>query len=181
MNSAVKSLWPELDWIQDRDLCEKSAQVWEDALTRSAFSAEQLDQIPFTLLVPDVRTSFRSHKRAVVHLAKVCGENIGIFLGKELPVDMDVLIAGAILCDVGKILEWELEGGSVVLGRYGRYIRHPFSGVSLAEARGLPAAVCHIIATHSHEGDLVKRSIEASIVHHVDFMTFQSFKNRFEK
>jgi putative nucleotidyltransferase with HDIG domain len=180
MNPTVKSLWPELDWIKDSELREKTARVWEEALERSELTADDLNQIPFTLSVPDVQVSFMAHKRTVVHLAKVCGEKIQTFLGKELPVDMDVLISGAILCDVGKLLEYELKDGKTVQGNYGKYIKHPFSGVSLAEANGLPAAVCHIIAAHGGEGDLVKRSVEAMIVHHADFMTFLPFKERFE-
>jgi hypothetical protein len=38
--------------------------------------------------------------------------------------------------------------------------------------------VCHIIAAHAAEGDLVKRSVEATIVHHADFMTFLPFRDR---
>jgi len=49
----------------------------------------------------------------------------------------------------------------------------------LAEACGVPAAVCHIIAAHADEGNLIKRSVEAYIVHHADFMTYLPFKNRF--
>jgi hypothetical protein len=92
---------------------------------------------------------------------------------------MDVLIAGAILADVGKLLEYELDGnGRAVQGSYGRYLRHPFSGVSLAEQCEVPPEVCHIIATHAGEGDMVKRSTEAYIVHHADFMTFLPFRQR---
>ena len=36
---------------------------------------------------------------------------------------------------------------------------------------GVPDRVCHIIAAHAGEGDLVKRSTEAYIVHHADFMS----------
>lgn len=97
----------------------------------------------------------------------------------ELTVDMDVLIAGAILCDVGKLVEYVLDDkGSAVQGAYGKYLRHPFSGVSLAEQCGVPPEVCHIIAAHAGEGDKVKRSTEAYIVHHADFMTFLPFKER---
>jgi hypothetical protein len=53
-----------------------------------------------------------------------------------------------------------------------------FSGVSLAESCGVPAEVCHIIAAHAGEGNMVKRSTEAFIVHHADFMTFLPFKQR---
>ena len=76
----------------------------------------------------------------------------------QLPVNMDVLIAGAILADVGKLLGYETERGKAVQGKYGKYLRHPFSGVSLAERCGIPPEVCHIIACHAGEGDLVKRS-----------------------
>ncbi len=175
----IRDLWPELDWIVDEDLRAKTARTWEVALERSALSAEDLGRIPFTLLCgPDLKVSFMDHKRAVVHIARASGLKIREFFGDELPVDMDVLVAGAILADVGKLLEYELdEKGSAVQGPYGKYLRHPFSGVSLAEQCGVPAPVCHIIAAHADEGNLVKRSTEAYIVHHADFMTFLPFKS----
>ncbi|GAK59781.1 metal dependent phosphohydrolase [Candidatus Vecturithrix granuli] len=176
----IKELWPELEWIQDQDLREKTAKTWELALEKSVLTAEDLQTIPFTLLVP-VNVTFMEHKRCVVHLAKVCGERINEFLGKDLPVNMDVVISGAILCDVGKLLEYVLdENGKAVQGPYGKYLRHPFSGVSLAEQCGVPPEVCHIIAAHAGEGDHVKRSTEAYIVHHADFMTFLPFKSRLQ-
>jgi len=180
MNKEIEALWPELVWINDVELREKTASAWQTALNKSQLTIPDLDRIPFTLLVPDVKTSFMTHKRAVVHLAKQCGETIQSFFGDELPLDMDALISGAILCDVGKLLEYEFSEGKVVQGKYGQYLRHPFSGVSLAEQCGIPPQVCHIIAAHATEGDHVKRSVEAYIVHHVDFMTFLPFKGRLE-
>jgi len=175
----IKELWPELEWIQNKELRDKTAKTWELALKRSVLTAENLRTIPFTLLAPDVKVSFMDHKRCVAHIARESGEKMKEFLKDDLPVNMDVLIAGAILCDVGKLLEYEFdEGGKAVLGTYGKYVRHTFSGVSLAEECGVPPEVCHIIATHSGEGDLVKRSTEAYIVHHADFMTFLPFKSR---
>jgi len=180
MTEEVRKLWPELDWINDSGLREKTAATWELALSRSVLKAEELDQIPFTLLCgPDLKVSFMAHKRCVVHIARASGEKMNDFFCSDLPVNMDVLIAGAILADVGKLLEYEPgDDGNTRQGRYGQYIRHPFSGVSLAEECGVPPEVCHIIAAHAHEGDLVKRTTEAWIVHHADFMTFLPFKNR---
>jgi putative nucleotidyltransferase with HDIG domain len=180
MTEEVKKLWPELEWIVDETLREKTAHTWEIAINRSVLTAEDLEKIPFTLLCgPDLRVSFMSHKRCVVHISKASGERMNEFFGNDLPVNMDVLISGAILADVGKLLEYELDkNGTAVQGKYGQYLRHPFSGVSLAEECGLPPEVCHIIAAHAHEGDLVKRSTEAYIVHHADFMTFLPFKSR---
>jgi putative nucleotidyltransferase with HDIG domain len=180
MNEQVKKLWPELEWIRDVSLREKTARTWESALEKSVLDAEDLDLIPFTLLCgPDLKVSFMAHKRCVVHIARESGQKMNEFFGDDLPVNMDVLIAGAILADVGKLLEYELDAnGKAVQGNYGQYIRHPFSGVSLAEECGVPPEVCHIIAAHAHEGDLVKRTTEAYIVHHADFMTFLPFKSR---
>jgi putative nucleotidyltransferase with HDIG domain len=176
----VYELWPELDWIKDPDLREKVANTWGSALDKSALTPEDLHEIPFTLMVEECKVSFMAHKRCVVHIARDSGRQIRDHFGDELPVDMDVLIAGAILADVGKLLEYERKEGKVIQGTYGKYLRHPFSGVSLAEACGVPPEVCHIIAAHAGEGDQVKRSVEAWIVHHADFMTFLPFRERLE-
>jgi putative nucleotidyltransferase with HDIG domain len=176
----VLELWPEMDWIEDKELREKTIKTWEAALEKSVLNAEDLNRIPFTLLCgPDLKVSFMDHKRAVVHIALESGRKMNDFFGDELPVNMDVLISGAILADVGKLLEYILdENGNAIQGNYGKYLRHPFSGVSLAESCGLPPEVCHIIATHAGEGNMVKRSTEAYVVHHADFMTFLPFKER---
>lgn len=176
----ILELWPELEWIEDPGLREKTAKVWELALGRSVLSIADLKRIPFTLLAgPDLKVTFMEHKRSVVHIARDAGQTMNAMYHGELPVDMDVLIAGAILADVGKLLEYVLdENGKAIQGNYGKFLRHPFSGVSLAEQCGIPAEVCHIIAAHADEGNLVRRTTEAYIVHHADFMTFKPFMNR---
>ena len=180
MTEEIKKLWPELEWINDPELREKTARTWEVALERSVLTVDDLNRIPFTLLCgPDLKVTFMDHKRCVVHVARDAGMKMNEFFRDELPVNMDVLISGAILADVGKMLEYELDAsGKAVQGNYGKYLRHHFSGVSLAEECGVPPEVCHIIAAHAHEGDLVKRTTEAYIVHHADFMTFLPFKSR---
>ena len=175
----ARLLWPELDWIQNVQLREQTTNTWALALSKSVLTVDDLNTIPFTLLCgPEMKVSFMAHKRDVVHIALECGNKMIGFFKDDLPVDMDVLIAGAILADVGKLLEYEIKDGKSIQGKYGKYLRHPFSGVSLAEQCGVPASVCHIIATHAGEGDMVKRTTEAYIVHHADFMTFEPFKDR---
>ena len=180
MDKNVHQLWPELDWIQNKELRDQTAKTWELALKKSVLTSDDLNRIPFTLLCgSDLKVTFMDHKRSVVHIAKDAGDKINAMYHGELPVDIDVLVAGAILADVGKLLEYELDGqGKAVQGTYGKYLRHPFSGVSLAEEAGVPAEVCHIIATHAGEGNMVKRTTEAYLVHHADFMTFLPFKER---
>jgi putative nucleotidyltransferase with HDIG domain len=171
----IYKLWPELEWIEDKHLRDLTAKTWALAFEKSVLNIKDLDIIPFTLLA-ETKISFITHKRSVVHLSRECGLKFKEFFGPELPVDMDVLISGAILADVGKMLEFEIKDGKAVQSLYGKYIRHPFSGLSLAEQCHVPHSVCHIIATHASEGDQVKRSVEAYIVHHSDFMAFLPFK-----
>jgi len=136
MTDRVNKLWgTELQWIKNENLKKTVADTWELALEKSKLDADDLFNIPFTLLAgPDLKVSFMDHKQAVVHIAKESGEKMNVFFKDELPVDMDVLIAGAILADVGKLLEYEKdENGNSYQGNYGKYVRHPFSGVSLAE------------------------------------------------
>ncbi|HXZ28449.1 MAG TPA: HDIG domain-containing protein [Terriglobales bacterium] len=176
MRDAIMRLWPELEWIADPGLREQTARTWERAFALSPLKPEDLERIPFTLLVPDCPVTFMEHKRCVVHIARRAAESMREFLGRALPIDMDTVIAGAILADVGKLLEYEVVDGKTRQSRRGEYLRHPFTGVALAMECGVPDRVCHIIAAHAAEGDLVRRSTEAIIVHHADFMSYLPFK-----
>lgn len=178
MREAVKQLWPELAWIQDQDLREAVTQTWIRALERSPLKADDLNHIPFTLLVPNCPITFMEHKRCVVHIARDSARAMQEFMGRTLPINSDTVIAGAILADVGKLLEYELgPDGKARQSERGEALRHPFTGVALALECGVPDSVCHIIAAHAAEGDLVKRTTEAFIVHHADFMAFLPFKD----
>jgi putative nucleotidyltransferase with HDIG domain len=177
LRAEVTRLWPELQWIANIELREKVAHCWERALELSPLTGRDLEQIPFTLLVADCPTTFMEHKRCVVHIARKSAESMREFMGNALKIDLDTVIAGAILADVGKLLEYEKADGRVRQSERGELLRHPFTGVALAMECGVPDAVCHIIAAHAAEGDLVKRTTEAFIVHHADFMAFLPFKN----
>jgi putative nucleotidyltransferase with HDIG domain len=179
LRDEVRRIWPELEWIEEPGLREKVTLCWVRAFELSPLSPADLERIPFTLKVPGCPVSFLAHKRLVAHIARDAGRKVRGFCGDALPVDMDVLLAGAILADVGKLLEYEGDGagGSRESAR-GKYLRHPFTGVALAMECGLPDAVTHIVATHAGEGDMVARTTEAWIVHHADFMTFEPFVKR---
>jgi putative nucleotidyltransferase with HDIG domain len=177
MRTEIDRIWPEIAWVKDPELREKVYRCWELAFERSPLVPADLERIPFTLLVENCPSTFMEHKRCVVHIAKRSAESMDEFLGKALPIDMDVVIAGAILADVGKLLEYEQVDGEAVQSARGKALRHPFTGVALAMECGVPDPICHVIAAHAGEGDLVKRSVEATIVHHADFMSFLPFKN----
>ena len=94
MQEAVHRLWPELEWIEDKDLRAKTARVWEYALEQSVLEPEDLETMPFTLLAKKA-VSFMAHKRSVVHICRESARLMREFYGDALPIDMDVLMAGA--------------------------------------------------------------------------------------
>ena len=177
MTEAVQRLWPELNWIRIPQLREQVTNTWIRAFEQSPLTPEDLGRIPFTLLIPNCPVTFMEHKRCVVHIARKSAEAMTEFMGRSLAIDMDTVIAGAILADVGKLLEYENVNGQTRQSERGEFLRHPFTGVALAMQCGVPDSVCHIISAHAAEGDLVKRSTEAIIVHHADFMAYLPFKN----
>ena len=177
MQEKVMKIWPEIDWIEDTGLKAAVLKCWVLAFERSPLTPQDLTEIPFTLLVPNCKATFMQHKRCVVHIARKSAEAMDEFLGHQLPIHMDTVIAGAILADVGKVLEYEKVDGVARQSARGRALRHPFTGVAVALECGVPDDVCHIIAAHAGEGDMIRRSTEAIIVHHADFMSYLPFLN----
>lgn len=177
----VAGLFPNLMDIRNPDLREKVAAVWEEAIRvgcgGKGWTVEELRAIPFTLLAGEIDL------RYIEHLNSCCKQCIAIagvlkeVFGERIPVNLDHLIAGSLLADVGKPLEFDKDAsGKVIKGRFGEMLRHPFSGVALCYKHGIPPEVMHIVATHSHEGDKVQRSIESIIFHHADFVDFDIAK-----
>ncbi|KYK33155.1 MAG: hypothetical protein AYK22_01205 [Thermoplasmatales archaeon SG8-52-3] len=154
----------ELQWIKDDFLKNKVVDVWKEAAYRGCWKS--LDDAPFTLLIKD-SGKLTDHTKRITNLAKV------IYDQRQENINLDFLIAGALLHDVGKLLEYEYKDGEFVKCDYGKKFRHPVSGALLAKELGLPDEVVLIIYAHSHEGDNLKRSPEAVIVNHSDFIDFE--------
>ena len=176
MQDKVLNIWPEINWITDKILRQKTLDAWVYAIENSPLEPKDLEEIPFSLLIENCSISFMNHKRTCVQLAVDIAKKMVENFDNEITVNMDILISGAILIDVGKLLEYELTDGKLATSNYGKVVRHPFSGVAIAARFDLPPEVQHIIGTHSKEGDLGKRTVESIIVHHADFVSFEPFK-----
>ena len=179
----IAQMFPDLMQINDALLRDKVAAVWTEALTTGCggkgWTFDELRAIPFTLLAGDIQMTF------IDHLNSCCKQCIAIArvlrecFGTQIPINLDYLIAGSLLADCGKPLEFDKDAsGKVIKGHFGDMLRHPFSGVAMCYKHGIPAEVMHIVATHSFEGDppKVTRSIESIIFHHADFVDFDIAK-----
>ncbi len=176
MREQVRKIWPELEWIKNEELKEKTLDCWVYAIENSVLTIEDLETIPFSLLIKDCKVSFMNHKRTAVQLSVDIAKRMTENFGNEIKIDMDLLIAGAILIDVGKLVEYDKLDGKLTTSKTGKLLRHPFSGVAIADRFGIPPEVLHMIAYHAKEGDLAKRSVESIIIHHADFVSFEPFK-----
>jgi len=172
----VYKLFPELNLIKKAGLRNQVAGVWEDAIKLGGWKLSDVGKIPFTLLIPGTSVSLIGHTRAVTQTAILIADSHKKNYGREVKIDMDVLVAGSILHDVGKLLEYRKTGKGYVKSHEGSLLRHPFSGQALAYKHGVPPEVLHMIAYHSKEGDLGKRTVEAIIIHHADFVNFEPLK-----
>ena len=74
MLDEVKKLWPELEWIKDAALRQQTAETWAKALERSPLTAADLEEIPFTLLVKDLKVSWpTTHRLQAQVMAQASG------------------------------------------------------------------------------------------------------------
>ena len=176
MRQKILKLIPEIQLIDDAGLRELTLTVWEEGIKRGGWTIDDLQHMPFTLLIKNVQVSLIEHTRAVTRTSLQIAEVLDKEYKGKVAVHRDVLLAGAILHDVGKLFEYKREKGQFLKSRDGELLRHPISGAAFAFKFGLPQEVVHIIAAHSKEGDGSRRTIEAVIVNHADFVNFDVFK-----
>ena len=158
----IMGLFPEIMKIKSDSLRKGVIAVWLLAMKRGGWRS--INKIPFTLLIETKRTLVE-HTRTVTRMAMAVAS-------KRHDIKLDYVIAGGLVHDVGKLLEYKKLGKKYTKSGFGELVRHPVSGYALALDAGLPIEVANIVATHSVEGDKVKRSNEAVIIHHCDFIDF---------
>ncbi len=173
LRGQIRKELPEIDQIADQDLRRKTTEAWAYAIAQSSFSS--IRQIP-----PAGSPGYQEVRRGdqTDHLRGVTRLAVGIAhemqeAYPELEIDMDLVLAGGLLHDVGKAWEFDPERIKRWSGeqkRYGRpSIRHPAMGAHICLTVGLPEEIAHIAMAHSGEGELLVRSLACMIVHQADY------------
>src|SRR3954468_3693813 len=126
----IPELFPDIRAIRDTTLREKVAAVWDEALTTGCggkgWTFDEIRAIPFTLLAGKIDLRFVEHLNSCCKQCIAITRVLGEVFGPRIPVNLDHLIAGSLLADVGKLLEFDKDPrGQVVKGRYGELLRHP--------------------------------------------------------
>lgn len=158
----IRKHLPSIDKITNRAVAEKVENIWYHTWKMSKW--ERLEDAPFNSLCPGVRLI--DHTNAVVEgamrLAKIREE----LFGDE--IDVDILLAGALLHDVSKLLEYEPGERGVIKGKQGSLFQHGFWTAHRALMEGLPIEVIHIIISHTGESRLLPSTPEALIIYFSD-------------
>ncbi len=167
----VESL-PEVNEIKDEALRGLVIEAWAFALSQSEFTS--IDQIRGSG-VPDSPAlkdgTQAEHLRGVARMAHGLANGLEEVHG-DIGIDRDLLWACALCHDVGKPFEFSLKNQARWKADVGAVgfpsIRHSVYGVHVALTVGLPEAVAHTAGAHSAEGELIKRSLENTLVNSAD-------------
>src|SRR5680860_1865752 len=136
---------PEFNLIKDSDLKEKVLKVWDIALAAGGWEVSDLQRMPFTLLIEPCPCNMIEHIRGVVNVSIGAAKALqNVYKGK-VKINEDYLIAGALLHDTGKLVEYKEENGKFIQSNLGKLVRHPISGVGLCYGQEIPEEIIHII------------------------------------
>ena len=177
----VRKELPELELIQDTVLRNLAVEAWSVSLSKYGFSAisELQGSGAYDILVLKEGTQV-DHLRGVTRIALAIAREFAAIY-PDMLIDFDAIIAGGLLHDVGKPIEYnctnrhqwtehpEIEGSPAV--------RHSVQGYHICSLVGLPLKIAHIVGSHSKEGGFIHRSLEASIVHTADELYWNTLKN----
>lgn len=167
----IKTLFPRIKDIRDEDLRKKVVNVW-----LKAWEMSDCDKIETSSAWPPEKAKIQlsnvEHTNQVVECAIAVG-NI-VERTQQININLDYLIAAAILHDVDKIVEFHETTGR--LTSYGQLFGHTSLGISLGLEQALPLEIVHAIGAHSPiYSRNSPKTHEALILLHVDKMMMQNW------
>lgn len=170
----IKEFEPLLDLIQDADLRQKVMDVYEEVYAQSAF--KNPEDVPMVHKDHSKwNTNLIHHEatctKAAYAVAKCVEKNYGIEL------NMDYLVAGDLLHDGSKPLEyWKNEEG-VGHTQLMDEIGHSLLAANIAYNHGMPKEIIHLIIAHTPHYDVPSASIEALLAYYTDVLDGEVRRN----
>ena len=159
----IRKLFPEVNELQQRLLASQVVQIWDEMWKESNWA--RIEDCPKGAdvseykLVPHVR----SVTQGCMALARSVTANY------EIPVQHDVLLAGALLHDASKLVEEDPAGNASQKTHLGKHIQHGAYTAHKALALKMPLEIVHLIITHTRQSGMLPKSIEGIILHYVDY------------
>ena len=154
-------LFPEMELIQDKTLKEQTIRTWLKVC--EACEWESLTDIPFSGKFTADPDNLVYHTRMTTLFSHAIAVQSNAYM--ETKVNVDYVVAGALLHDVCKPIEYSPKGGK---SAWGKQITHSVYGICVAREEGMPLEILHIIASHTKLMGIPNQSLEAIIVHQCD-------------
>lgn len=176
------SLFPEIDHIKDKELRNKCINVWLEVLESGGWWEKGIDNCPlaYGLVSVECPENSLSHCRRVVRLCVSVLPEI-LAMENDTIFESDLFIAGAVLHDVGKFLEYDYRGQCNCYSETAHYYKHVVSGAYIAKKHGLPDKVVHMVLCHSDmqspEGPRAYLTPELLVLKYIEHMAY-SFASR---
>ncbi len=155
-------LFPEVERIVDRELAEKVLAIWSNVLDESEW--ERIEDVPKNPVFASESDTLLRHTQSVIRMAMAVAQVVTDVYGRA--VDMDLLIASAVLHDVCKLREYSKDG----ISEFGKLMQHGVYSAVKGFEFGLPLKMNHILLTHTKKSTVPPQTVEGLILHYVDYM-----------
>ncbi|MBI2908909.1 MAG: hypothetical protein HYX92_14800 [Chloroflexi bacterium] len=160
---AIRKAFPLIAKIKDGKLREAVVRAWYIAWKESPH--KKLEDAPFGT-APAPGDTLVKHTNAATSAAHAMGQLLVQQYGVK--INLDYVIAGAILHDLDKIVMYDKKGGKIVYTAMGQKIVHGAYGAHMAILAGLPHDVVFMIMAHSPSVLTEDRSPEGKLIHFGD-------------
>src|SRR5438045_7421078 len=124
----IAQLFPSLKRIKNKSLRERVAAVWSEAIITGCggrgWTFDELRAVKFTLLAGDIEMTFVEHLNSCARQCIAIADVLEKSFRYAITNQRHIHIAGALLADVGKPLEFDKDAsGKVVQGTVGQAVR----------------------------------------------------------
>lgn len=171
--TTMKAYFPLIDAIKDRELRRKVASIWY-----AVWQESQWKDLRDACFIPGYQSiSLVDHTCSVATLALAISDARQQVFGETF--NRDLLLAGALLHDVSKTLEYEPIDGKPIPTKYRTLFQHGIFGAHMALNEGLPDGLVHIIIAHTNKSRLIPKIPEAVIVYYADMTDLDLHKINF--
>lgn len=175
----IYRVFPELEQLSDQSLKEKCADTWLDAIAQGNWEEKGgFEKLPVVVAglsrkCPETNVS---HTRSVARIAVSMCDDLNANYPDAGQCRRDIVLTGAIMHDVGKLLEYDCVDGQYCFAKDHLQFNHPSIGAYLAKQHDLPKDVIHIILAHSDlmspGGEKCYQTRESLMVKYADCMAF---------
>jgi hypothetical protein len=163
----IEAVFPEIDGIEDEALGAGVVAAWTSALDDAGLEVEDLPEVPWSPLSQRAvglaadEALLVDHVRDVVACALGLAEALTAEGSDSGPdVDLDTVLAGALVHDVSKVVEYDGMEHTAV----GELLGHPYYGVTVALRADLPLEIAHVVLSHSPNTNVEPATLEAELV-----------------